>query len=105
MLEAIDSVETYLTGVSYEDFLNHSMMRFACIKQIEIVGEASVHLSTETKSNCSIVEWQKIKGMRNVFVHEYFGIDPRILWEIATEDLPELKTQLSAIVQELDSKK
>ncbi len=66
-------------------------MRFACIKQMEIIGEASNHLSTELKSKFSDVEWSQIVGMRNVFTHEYFGIDSNLVWEIIKNDIPELK--------------
>ena len=58
------------------------MMRFACIKQMEIIGEASNHLSAELKSKFSEIEWAQIIGMRNVFTHEYFGIDSSLVWEI-----------------------
>jgi len=55
------------------------MMRFACIKQMEIIGEASNHISSETKLKFTTVEWSQIIGMRNVFVHEYFGIDSNLV--------------------------
>lgn len=55
------------------------MMRFACVKQMEIIGEASNHISDETKLKFTTVEWSQIIGMRNVFVHEYFGIDSNLV--------------------------
>lgn len=82
ILDAILEIESYLAGTDYEAFLNNSMMRFACIKQMEIIGEASDHISEEIKTQFSAIEWGQIKGMRNVFVHEYFGIDSKLVWEI-----------------------
>lgn len=73
-------------------------MRFACIKQLEIIGEASDHISEEIKSQFTEIEWSQIKGMRNVFVHEYFGIDSRLVWEIIGYDLPDLKAKVTKIV-------
>lgn len=67
------------------------MMRFACIKQMEIIGEASKNLSTELTSKFSDIEWAQIVAMRNVFAHEYFGIDSSLVWEIIKNDIPELK--------------
>ena len=58
------------------------MMRFASIKQLEIIGEASNHITEATKTQFSEVEWNQIIAMRNVFVHEYFGIDTTIVWTI-----------------------
>jgi uncharacterized protein with HEPN domain len=59
--------------------MENSMMRFACIKQMEIIGETSNHISSDTKLKFTTVEWSQIIGMRNVFVHEYFGIDSNLV--------------------------
>lgn len=61
-------------------------MRFACIKQMEINGEAGNHISDDTKSRFSTIEWSQIVGMRNVFVHGYFGVDSSLAWEIIRND-------------------
>jgi uncharacterized protein with HEPN domain len=98
ILDSIVEIESYLIDTDYEAFLNNSMMRFACIKQMEIIGEASDHISEEIKTQFSEIEWSQIKGMRNVFVHEYFGIDSRLVWEIIRHDLPDLKDKVIAII-------
>ena len=82
--------------------LQHIMMRFACIKQMEIIGEASDHVTDEIKAEFSEIEWAQIKGMRNVFVHEYFGVDAQIVWEIIKTDIPILKERIVEILQSLD---
>lgn len=101
MLDAIIEVEIYLKNADYDIFLNNSMMRFACIKQMEIIGEASGHISEEIKTQFSEIEWRQIKGMRNIFVHEYFGIDSRLLWEIIKQDLPDLKSKVVTIMDSI----
>ena len=101
ILDAIVEIESYLTNAEYETFLNNSMMRFACIKQMEIIGEASDHISEEIKTQFSEIEWSQIKGMRNIFVHEYFGIDSRLVWEIIKHDLPDLKSKVLTIIDSL----
>ena len=73
-------------------------MRFACIKQMEIIGEASNHVSEDTKAKFTSVEWSQIVGMRNVFVHEYFGVDSSLVWEIIKRDLPDLKDKIIEIL-------
>lgn len=102
ILDAIMEIESYLNDVDFEIFLKNSMMRFACIKQMEIIGEASNHISEETKTRFSEIEWRQIIGMRNIFVHEYFGIDGRLVWEIIQQDLPELKSKVTAILNILE---
>ncbi|SEJ64908.1 Uncharacterized conserved protein, contains HEPN domain [Cyclobacterium xiamenense] len=98
ILNAISEIEAYLQNANYETFLKHSMMRFACIKQLEIIGEASVHISEEIKIKFREIEWDQIKGMRNSYVHEYFGIDSKLVWEIINDDLPELKATVVHIL-------
>jgi len=102
ILDAIQEIETYLSSADLPIFLENSMMRFACIKQMEIVGEASKHITEELKSKFPEIEWSQIIGMRNVFAHEYFGIDSSLVWEIIKKDLPILKSKMEAILRSLE---
>ena len=101
ILDAISEVEKYLSGVSYEEYLANSEKRFATVKQIEIVGEACNHISNELKLAHSEIEWKPISGFRNISIHEYFGVNFRIVWEIAKNDLPILKQQFNKILLKL----
>lgn len=99
ILDAIEEIESYIVDADFDKFMENSMMRFACIKQMEIIGEASNHISDEVKSQFSTIEWKQIVGMRNVFVHEYFGVDTTIVWEIIQGDIPDLKGKISEVIQ------
>ncbi|HCY40923.1 MAG TPA: DUF86 domain-containing protein [Prolixibacteraceae bacterium] len=101
ILDAILEIEDYLKDTDLLDFMQNSMMRFACIKQMEIIGEAGNHVSNEIKTRFSSVEWAQIVGMRNVFVHEYFGVDSSLVWEIIKNDLPDLKEKIILILKSL----
>jgi uncharacterized protein with HEPN domain len=101
ILDAIEEIQKYLISVDFSVFIKNSMMRFACIKQMEIIGEASNHLSVDLKSKFSDVEWSQIVGMRNVFAHEYFGIDSSLVWEIIKNDIPELKEKIEHILKSI----
>ena len=98
ILAAIEEIESYLVDIEFSLFIENSMMRFACIKQMEIIGEASNHISDNLKAKFSIIEWSQIVGMRNVFVHEYFGIDTNLVWEIIKKDIPELKEKIKLVI-------
>ncbi len=102
--EAIHEIETYLVSSDFTEFISNSMMRFACIKQMEIIGEVSNHISEEIKSKFTDIEWAQIVGMRNVIVHEYFGVDTNLVWEINKNDIPYLKEKISVVVSSLESK-
>ena len=64
--------------------------------------EASNHLSSELKSKFSEIEWGQIVGMRNVFTHEYFGIDSAVVWEIIKNDIPKLKEKIERVLRSVD---
>lgn len=97
ILEAIIEIEGYIEGLEFDFFMDASVVRFASIKQLEIIGEACNHLSQELKQTYTSIEWTHIIGMRNVFVHEYFGVDLHLLWEIIKNDIPELKSKIIEI--------
>jgi uncharacterized protein with HEPN domain len=100
ILDAIDEIETYLTSVEFDDFFNNSEKRFATIKQIEIIGEACNHISQDVKQEHPEIQWAQINGFRNISIHEYFGVNIRIVWDIATSDLPLLKEQFNNLLKE-----
>ncbi|MDA3865461.1 MAG: DUF86 domain-containing protein [Salinivirgaceae bacterium] len=99
--DAILEIESYILNKDFAEFMENSMMRFACIKQMEIIGEASNHISAETKFEFSTIEWSQIVGMRNVFVHEYFGVDSNLVWEIIKNDIPDLKVKIQEIIDKI----
>jgi uncharacterized protein with HEPN domain len=101
ILEAIDEIQRYTSNTDLKGFLSNSMMRFACVKQIEIIGEAANTITTETKSIFTDLEWKQIIGMRHILVHEYFGVDFDLIWQVITNDLPELKEKVGDIIRAL----
>jgi len=66
----------------------------AVVRNIEIIGEASSKIPEAIKNNFSEIPWIKLKGIRNRIVHDYFGVDVNIIWEIIQKDLVELKKQI-----------
>jgi uncharacterized protein with HEPN domain len=96
ILDAITEIQDYLRNVSFDDFLSSSEKRFATIKQIEIIGEACSRISESFKAAHPEIQWKPIVGFRNVSIHEYFGVNFQIVWEIAQFDLPVLFEQFSA---------
>lgn len=97
ILDAIENIEEYLSGASYEDFSKHQMAIDAVTRNLEIMGEAANRLPDEFRESHSDVEWYKIVGLRHRIVHEYFGVDLEIIWQIPRKDLPQLRRSLSRI--------
>ena len=101
ILDAIREIENYLVNSTFDSFVSNSEKRFATIKQIEIIGEACNHLSSDLKKKYQEIQWLQITGFRNISVHEYFGVDLHIVWDIAKNDLPALKQNFSNILKNL----
>jgi len=100
ILESINEIENYLKGADFETFERNSMMRFACIKQLEIVGEATHHITNMLKVKYPEIRWLQIVGLRNFLIHEYFGVDIKVVWDILNIDILEYKLQIQQIIFE-----
>src|SRR5437016_3763534 len=97
--DAIEEIGNYTKGSDEEIFLRDSMMKYACVKQIEIIGEVARVLSDEFKNKYTEVKWFSIAGIRNLLIHEYWGIDFNVLWKVINEDIPVLKEQIESILK------
>ncbi len=83
--------------MSLEDFTKDQKSIDAVARNLEIMGEAANRLPDEFKESHSEIEWYKIVGLRHRIVHEYFGVDLQIIWQILHKDLPELQQSLSQL--------
>jgi uncharacterized protein with HEPN domain len=102
ILDAIERVAVYLVGVDEERFWDEQMVQDAVIRQIEIIGEASRHVSDETRARAPKVPWLDMAGMRNKLIHDYFGVDIGTVWLTATGDLPQLAPDIERLIREPD---
>ena len=81
-----------------DDFLKNVPMQDAVIRRIEIIGEAIRNLPPDLKDENKDVSWQDIMDMRNKIIHEYFGVDLELVWEVVKKDTPELKEKIEEIL-------
>ncbi|MFP4461229.1 MAG: DUF86 domain-containing protein [Thermotogota bacterium] len=91
ILSAIIKIEKYSKDSSYERFQLDGMLQDAVIRNLEIIGEAVKKLPDSIKKNYKEIEWRKIAGIRDILIHEYFGVDAEIVWDVVKNKLPELK--------------
>ena len=99
ILTAIERIETFVKEKSFDDFKSDSMLFFAVVKNIEIIGEAANNLTKELRSRHPEVEWSDVIGMRHVLVHDYYNISPTLAWKTANNNIPVLKQQIANILQ------
>ncbi|MBU2506939.1 MAG: DUF86 domain-containing protein [Bacteroidetes bacterium] len=99
--DAFLEIESYVHKSSYELFQSNSMMHYACVKQLEIIGEAANHLTSHFRKLYSEIQWREIIDLRNLLIHEYFGIDTKIVWDIIITDIVSLKLQVNEIIEHI----
>ena len=93
--EAIDRIILYTSKMEYDDFLRDYKTQDAVVRNIEILGEAAKLLSDETKRNYPNIPWKDITGTRDKLIHDYFGVNIDIVWDIAKNEIPFLSKQLN----------
>ena len=98
ILESIEYIQRFLEGVSQEEFYENVEKQDAVLRRLEIIGEAVKHLPDKIRKNHPDVPWRQIAGMRDVIVHEYFGITLEMVWIVATEDIVDLKEEIAQIL-------
>ena len=101
ILESISLIETYVGGISKEGFLASTQTQDAVMRRLEIMGEAVRNLPPEFRDKHPEVPWRQIAGMRDVLIHQYFGVDLELTWTVVKRDLPELKQKLFYISEKL----
>lgn len=99
ILESIQEIESYLQGLSRDDFLLSSEKQSAVTWKLVIIGESVANIPDDFKTAHPLIPWAKIKAARNVLVHEYFRLDVEEIWKMAQGDLPMLKTLLMGLVR------
>jgi len=97
ILESIDAIESYLKHTTFEEFKNDRKTYSATIREYTIIGEAISNIIDELNQNFPEYSWRMIKDFRNFIVHEYFGIDYQIIWDLTKKELPELKKKIKDI--------
>ncbi|MCM1030337.1 MAG: DUF86 domain-containing protein [Oscillibacter sp.] len=100
ILEAIENLFEFTQGITFEEYKSNKILRFAVIKNLEIIGEAAYLLTKEFRANHPDVEWNTVIGMRHVLVHGYYQIKDEIVWASIQTDLKPFKEKIELYCQE-----
>ncbi len=101
MLESIDHVEEFISGVDKDQFMGNVEKQAAVVRMIIVVGEASKSVPEDIRERYPDVPWKRIASMRDILVHGYFKVDLDVVWTVATEELGPLKQRLAEIRSDL----
>lgn len=97
--EAIKRTLSYISGLDYSSFARDYKTQDAVIRNLEIIGEATKSLSTDTRLRYSDVPWKSMAGIRDKLIHDYFGVNIDIIWYVCVDELPKVAVSIEKILQ------
>ncbi len=100
IMESIEQIEDYLHNVLKIQFMDSPQLQDSVLRRIEIIGEAVKNIPDDFKEHHPDVPWQKIAGMRDKIIHEYFNVDLPLVWSTAKKNIPELKEQIDKLLED-----
>ena len=101
MLDEIDYILSRISDTDYNSFIRDETLKRAFVRSVEIIGEASKKLPEDIKALQPDVEWRKVSGMRDRLIHDYFGVDYTIVWDVASNKLPDLRRKLQTLLKQI----
>jgi uncharacterized protein with HEPN domain len=102
MHDCIIKILSYTEGYDYNRFSEDDKTIDAVVRNVEIIGEATKHLSDEIKKMDSQIPWKAIAGMRDKLVHDYFGVDKRFVWNTVKDDIPFLQGKINFLLDQIE---
>jgi uncharacterized protein with HEPN domain len=101
IIEAIDNINEFKKDVTYNDFVDNKVLKYAIFYNVAIIGEAAYKLTKEFTTSHNDIPWRAIINMRHVIVHGYYQIDAEILWDTINNDLAELRIAVEKYLTEM----
>ena len=100
ILDEIKFLNDHCKGLELHELMEDEVLKRACIRSFEIIGEAVKKLSESFKNKHPELEWRKIAGLRDVLIHHYFGVDWDIVWDIIRNKIPDLEEKIRRLIEE-----
>lgn len=89
--------------MSYEDLIKNEILKRAFVRSLEVIGEASKNISASFREKHREIEWRELTGLRDKLIHHYFGVNWNRVWDVITNLIPNLKTQLEVILENTEN--
>ena len=101
ILDSIKSIEEFIKGMNFDDFENDKKTVFAVIRSIEVIGEATKNIPKSIIEKYPKIPWKDMAGMRDKVIHEYFGVDLKVVWKTIKEKIPVVKPLVQEVLKSL----
>jgi uncharacterized protein with HEPN domain len=98
LLEAIRKIRDYTCGLSLQTFTTDTRTFDAVIRNLEIIGEAAKQIPEDIRLRRPEVEWKRVGRLRDILIHQYFGVDVQIVWAIVQNKLAPLEQAIKALL-------
>jgi uncharacterized protein with HEPN domain len=99
ILEAIKNIQSFTKNISFDQYVADLKTRHAVERNFSIIGEAVARLENSLKEQYQHINWRQVKDFRNIIIHDYFGIDDTIVWDIIRFDLNQLQTDIQELIK------
>lgn len=91
-------------SLSEDDFYQNEILRRAYVRSLEVIGEATKNLPDNFRNQHSHLPWRRMAGMRDKLIHEYFGVDYEVVWDVVANQIPDLHHKIEILLNEMPGK-
>ena len=101
ILESIEKIELYTKDIKEEDFLSNTQIQDSVLRRFEIIGEATKKIPNSFRNSYNEIPWKRIAGLRDILIHEYFGVNIQRVWKLAKDELYDLKQKILKVKNDI----